>query len=446
MSDLGEKIRGLASNGLFAAIVVGMLIRLLLVPFSLEYDTNFWTIVIRNIESGNGLYLMEGYYYTPVWGYILGFVAAMQNALLDIGDLSTVCYDLVSYIMVDHYAYTDMAVSIVFMLILKLILWVCDLILSVTVYHLVKDRTGDEKKAIIAFLLVFICPHVIGSSSIVVMPDTISAMFTMVTILLLKNEKFFLAGICYSLAVWIKFFPIAIIFVLLCYIYVGAQGDAKEAAKRIAKAIIGFIATSVIIFLPQMMEGTIVRCLAFLIDRINEIIDNGILAILCGIVLASFIIFVVIHVARHMLKTKGDIDDKMMEYSLLLLGICMLSFTNLQYIVTLIPFLVYCLMIVDRYYKYIWIILAVVGFILTFTLNTNAVMLNSIVAYTGLISTDTAMWLFDLLNNEIIFGMSIVDMFCSLANNVQKVILFCIFPVFVIRRLIANNKIPRWHQ
>ncbi len=446
MSELSVKIRSLTSNGLFAAVLIGILIRLLLIPFSLEYDTNFWTIVIRNIESGNGLYLMEGYYYTPVWGYILGFVAGMQNALLDIGDLSVVCYDLVSYIMVDHYAYTDMAVSIVFMLILKTILWICDFILSLTVYHLVKERTEDEKKAVIAFIMVFVCPHVIGSSSIVVMPDTISAMFTMITILLLKNDKYLFAGICYSIAVWVKFFPIAIILVLLCYIYVGTQGNGREAAKRIAKAIIGFMGMSLIIFLPQMMEGTMVRCLAFFIDRIREIINNGIFAILCGVILGTLIIIAAIYIAKHMLKVKGNMDDRMMEYSLLLLGICMLSFTNLQYIVTMIPFLVYCLMTVDRNYKYIWIVLAIAGFILTFMLNTNAVMLNSIVAYTSIVSSDTATWLFDILNEEIVFGLSIVDLFCSFANNIQKIVLFCVVPIFIIRRAIGNKDIFRWHS
>ena len=342
MSDLVERIKDLRSNGLFIAIVIGVLIRMLLIPFSLEYDTNFWTIVIRNIESGNGLYLMEGYYYTPVWGYILGFVARFQNAFLDIGDIARVCYELISYNLVDHYAYTNMAPSIVFIFLLKILLWTCDLVLAMTLYHIVEDRTGDKRKAIIAFVLIFICPHVIGSSSMVVMPDVISAMFTMLTIVLLKKEKFILAGASYSLAVWVKFFPIAIILVLLSYIIVEAKGDGKEAAKMIAKAIIGFMCTSIIIFMPQAMEGTLPRSLAFLTDRIIEIINFGIISIICSLFLAFLIIGVVIYVVRRMLTTVGDAEDRMMEYSMVILSICMILYTNMQYIVTLIPFLVYC--------------------------------------------------------------------------------------------------------
>ena len=213
---------------------------ILLIPFALEYDTNYWALVIRNVESGNGLYFMEGYYYTPVWGYILSFAAGIQNAFFNAGDPSSVCYELLSYSTRDLYAYTDMASSIAILFILKVMLWICDLVLALTVYNLVEERTEDKRKAIIAFVLVFICPHVIGASSVVVMPDVISAMFTMLTIMLLKHERFFLAGICYSFAVWVKFFPIAIILFLLCYIYVKAQGDRKESAKRISLAIAGF--------------------------------------------------------------------------------------------------------------------------------------------------------------------------------------------------------------
>lgn len=446
MSEFIERVKGLRHNGLFIAITIGILIRLLLIPFSLEYDTNYWAVVIRNIESGNGLYVMEGYYYTPVWGYILGLAAGIQNLLTDIGDPSTVCYGLFYYNTVGVYAYTNMASSIWSLLVLKLILWASDLVLSIAVYHLIEERTGDKRKAIIAFILVFICPHVIGSSSMVVMPDTISAMFTVLTILLLKHDRYFLAGVCYSFAVWVKFFPIAIILVLLCYIYVKAEGDRNVAVKRIVLSITGFMGSSVIIFLPQMMEGTLLRSLAFFTDRVVEIIRYGIFSILLAVFLAVAVIAVVIFVARHMLAARENVEDRMMEYSMVILCICMLLYTNMQYLVTLIPFLVYCVMVVDGRYKYIWIALAVAGVIITFMLNTNVAMLNSVIAYTGLISPDSVVPVFKALNDEIFFKFSIVDIFCSFANNLQKITLICILPAFILRRLIANNKIPRWRH
>ena len=74
------------------------------------------------------------------------------------------------------------------------------------------------------------------------------------------------------------------------------------------------------------------------------------------------------------------------------------------------------------------------------------VMFNSIIAYTGMISPETTLPIFDALNEEIVFGFSVIDMFCSFANNVQKITLICILPAFILRRLIADNRIPRWHH
>lgn len=439
MSEFVDKMKVLISRPLFKVILLGIFIRILLIPFSLVYDSNFWTVVIRNIESGYGLYQMEGYYYTPVWGYVLGFVAGIQNLLFDIGDPSVICYDLFSYLSIQGYAYSDMGISIVFLFILKTILTISDLVMSVILYQMVMRRTGDERKATIAFLLLFVCPHIIGASSMITMPDTLSAMFTMLTIVLLRDDKYFFAGICYALAVWVKFFPIAIILVLLCYIYVETEGDVKKAAERIGKAFLGFMLMSVIIFFPQFDEGTLAYCLAFLTDRIIWMIEGGILNVI-GMILGSIaIIFVAMHVGRHMLRSKGDRDDRLMEYSMILLSICMLVFTNLQYLVSLMPFLIYCIVVISDRYKYVWILLAVAGVILTFMLNTNAVMFNSLVVYTDIISSSFTTSLFDVLNEEIILGWSIVDMFCSFANNIQKACLVLIPAIFIIRRLIAKE-------
>ena len=436
MSDFVNRTKQFMSTPLFKVILIGLIIRIIMIPFCLAYDSNYWTIVIRNIESGNGLYQVEGYYYTPVWGYILAFVSGIQNAFFDIGDLSVVCYDLFSYVSIGQYAYSDMALSIVFLFNLKVILTISDLVLSILVYKLVKDRTGDEKKAVIAFFLVFVCPHVLGSSSMVTMPDTLSAMFTILTIVLLKDDRYFFAGITYALAVWVKFFPIAIILVIICYVYAGANGDVRKAFERIGKSFLGFMLISVIIFFPQFMEGTLPQSLAFLTDRVSEIIRWGILSILGVSLIAVAISAISIAVGKHMLRSKGDREDRLMEYSMILLSVCMLLYTNLQYLVTLIPFLVYCIMVVNDRYKWIWILLAVVGAFLTLMLNTNAVMLNSLAVFTDMISVSFATSLFDFLNEEIIANeFSIVDIFCSTGNLLQRVCLIMVPLVFVGCRL-----------
>ena len=64
LMNVKEKVR---EHPLLTITIIGVIIRLLMIPITLVYDSNYWAIVIRNIETGSGLYELEGYYYTPVW-------------------------------------------------------------------------------------------------------------------------------------------------------------------------------------------------------------------------------------------------------------------------------------------------------------------------------------------------------------------------------------------
>ena len=69
-------------------LVVGVAIHLIVMMTSMVYDLDYWAVVIRNIEAGNGLYEAEGYYYTPVWGYLLGLASVIQEYLLCLGEIA----------------------------------------------------------------------------------------------------------------------------------------------------------------------------------------------------------------------------------------------------------------------------------------------------------------------------------------------------------------------
>ena len=82
---------------LAAIVIAGLAIHLLIMLLAMVYDSDYWAIVIRNINAGEGLYGMEGYYYTPVWGYILGLVSAFQNACLSLGDSAVRVFDVIYF-------------------------------------------------------------------------------------------------------------------------------------------------------------------------------------------------------------------------------------------------------------------------------------------------------------------------------------------------------------
>ena len=58
----------------FLIAILSLVVHLVMTAlFSHTYDSEYWLIIMQNIETGNGLYGLNGFYYTPVWGYMLSF-------------------------------------------------------------------------------------------------------------------------------------------------------------------------------------------------------------------------------------------------------------------------------------------------------------------------------------------------------------------------------------
>ena len=68
-------------------------------------------------------------------------------------------------------------ISVAFTFTVNLPLIISDVILAFGVRYLVKDATGDDHKADLAFAMVFLCPLLIGVTCITGMPDTFAATF-----------------------------------------------------------------------------------------------------------------------------------------------------------------------------------------------------------------------------------------------------------------------------
>ena len=49
--------------------VIALAVRLIIMPLvSHDFDIYHWALVIENIQTGDELYGLDGYYYTPTWG------------------------------------------------------------------------------------------------------------------------------------------------------------------------------------------------------------------------------------------------------------------------------------------------------------------------------------------------------------------------------------------
>ena len=261
-------------------VAVGIIIRLVLMSASMVYDLDYWAVVIRNIESGEGLYDAEGYYYTPVWGYVLGFIAACQSMFLELGEVAIRVLEAFPVEIIPDTYYTATAPSIAFIYSVKIPLMIFDLILAYLVMVLAKDYTGDSRKAVLAFAFTFLFPVLMLSSGVIGMPDTIAAVFTVLTVVLLRRGMPFLAGASFSLAVLTKFFPVFLIFVFVAYLIVKHSHliDFVKLARN-----------------RKWKLGKDVGVVVYNDEPVFEILDNGISVIstdfdMMGAVAAKFIL------------------------------------------------------------------------------------------------------------------------------------------------------------
>lgn len=398
----------ICNHPLMTIAVIGIIIRLLMIPVTLVYDSNYWAIVIRNIETGSGLYELEGYYYTPVWGYFLGLISAFQSAFLDLGEMGIRSAEALSVEVPDMYL-TANVTSISFLYSIKIPLMIIDLILSYLIYILVKEVTGDEKKSIIAFALTFICPSLLAATIGIAMPDGISAVFLVLTILLIRHDQPFFAGMCYSVSVLNKFFPAFLFFVILAYMISKYMDDKKRMRNNLLMAIAGGIVMSAILFIPQLLDGTIQYCFTFLSDRSGFSAGESPIELVTSygrLILYSLVIIASVWMSYDLIKNRTDDQfRKFMIYCLTVIGLCFLYPPATQYLVIMTPVVAYFVVVESKKYIRCWILLSVGGFFMTYA-STGTTLL-PLAVYTNMFSVTDVVNFFNMTMTEVIGPINI---------------------------------------
>ena len=248
-------------RGLITVILIGVIVRMML-GYYLEYnnDISAMTTTIANIDSGNGLYSVAGYYYPPVWGYMLAtFGEIIEHLGVDsLGDYFT---EILFMEEIDEEA---IVITPVFSFVYTMYLMISDFLVSAAIYWIIYHFTEDRVKAKIGFTMFFLGIHVFIISAVGGMFDTFSALFTLICIILLLRGMDFSAGIMFALGVLLKLFPAFFIFILIAYI-IKKYPDCWKI--RLSKAIIGAALVTLIIMLPQIIEGTVMNSLSFITGR-----------------------------------------------------------------------------------------------------------------------------------------------------------------------------------
>jgi len=333
-------------------ITIGVAARLVIGLFMTHiYDMYHWGLVIQNINSGNGLYELTGYFYTPVWGYFLGVLAFFQDVLgiAMTGEHLTEAFPMENI----SWYYISTVTTPAFNMSVKMLLLISDLTVGYLIFWLVRDVTKDSRKAVTGFALWFLCPFVIASGSVIGMFDTLSVLMTLLAVIMLRKDRYIESGVMLCMAALMKFFPGFFIFIFVAYILSKNRHDGT-ANKKLMMFLAGIAVTALIVFLPQILEGTIADSFLFITSRLSDGVGYDNIGAAAGYAaLGVYVIAILVSVffaLRIMRNDDPESSDGLLFDALLITTAVMFLYPPLpQYVLLLLPFVIFVFMRDRRY-------------------------------------------------------------------------------------------------
>lgn len=430
-------IKSFFKNPIVVIVLVGLLIRFGLMPlFTYDFDIYHWALIIENINSGNNLYDLAGYYYTPVWGYLLGAISAFADKFLQLDVMGITFTNMLPIESLAYRFHVATITTIQFNVFIKVPLILCDLLVGYIVYKLIIQRTGDKKKATYGFALWFLCPIVIYMSAVQAMFDTFSALLLLLTVFMLYKDKCFIAGMLFSTVFLLKFFPAFCIFVFIAYIYVKHRDDGLFK-RKLLEAILGASLCLLVLILPQIINGQLGDAFSFITDRVASSNIYTTAFTLFGITIA---LIGMIYFGIRMARTKPEnVDKGLFENVLLVLSCAILMSITPQYVIVVIPFLALYIMTTDFSYRKCWIIVSI-GAVTSAAILNNFSLLCSLSEYTGLVSPEWVISSMQALEGTL-FGVTYMDLINWTANIMEYVGILLILAFFFSDKI--HEKFPR---
>ena len=267
MSEGIEKAIAYSKSPFVVVLVLALAIRLILMPiFTSNIDMKYWVDIVSMSESGFGLYDVNGYFYTPIWGYIVDLTIFVAK-IFGLSDMGTYVPEFTKYIDND-YAISPYVSSIYFNIVIKIPLIIVDIIVGIVLYKFVLRHTESENKALFAMALWLLSPLVILESSVHGMFDNISAGLLLLTIIFTYERKYFFAGVFFSLAILTKFFPIFLGLFLIASV-LKREGVEKDGLIKLTSAIVGGVIAFILVELPAILAGKFWESLYFITSRVG---------------------------------------------------------------------------------------------------------------------------------------------------------------------------------
>ena len=307
---------------LILAAITSFTICVLLSLYFHHHDCSYLALGVDSIESGNGVYGLNGFYYPPLFGYVLSTLAFLAD-MFGIPILTVDPIDTAAPAILDRYLFYHPAFPLMF----KTLNALAPLAIGYFIYALVKDHTKNEDTAYKMALAWYFCPITIYMIGIQGQFDVLAIMAAIMCVIALRKKSYFIAGALYAISVLLKMFMAPCIIALVLYIWL-CERDLKVTMKYTAIAAIGALLVAAITYTPLIMDGTWQYSLTFFSDRVTRAWYMtlatllGIIPMLCMMALCAI----------HMIKAdSNDADKELLIWVALLFGMAAAISPGYQY-------------------------------------------------------------------------------------------------------------------
>ena len=344
---------------IFLIAAISLTIHILAIIFLTHLgDPEHWPKIIQTVNSGNGIYGLDGNYYTPLWGYLLSFVDMIIQLTGTVPFFGDMFSELFPWEDIPGTKAGVVSPEITFAT--KIPMAICDIIVGIMIYSIVKEYTNDERKGIIAMALWCFCPMVIYMSSVQGQFDCISTLIVLITIKLLREDRPFLAGISFGFSVWLKMFPSVCLFLFVGYLI--KKYGTNEGLKKTALAAVGALLITVIILIPQLMNGELPIVFGFFTGRTDAGTEFQLYNIVVSIRLYLMLLLTLVLMIWSFIgiqRKSGDLGRYLYLYAGVLITVATIISRGYQYVPSFIVFILLFAMISDdrRSYRmmFLWI-------------------------------------------------------------------------------------------
>jgi len=410
---------------LFSLAILGLVIRYSLGLYtSWSNDVEIWYWIGMSILHGTGLYERMGFFYPPVWGYILGFFIKVAAFFIDPKDFAVEVPALRELSLITGMINTTIT-SPLFNVVFKTPLFISDLLIGLTLYKFIYDTTQDIRKAKKAFIMWFFNPLVIAVSAMHGMFDTIAVFFALLSMIFVYKGKYFLGGSAWMLGILTKIYPIYFVFAFLVFIVSASYSKEKNiiaairnAIRNILAFILGATLSLLLVMLPLFLSGTFDEFLRFVFAgrTIGLIVggfsvwfiknipsfrwvaiwayNNSAIVIKYSIMISLLLLCILgLYMLFHLLKVRTKDEQALyLIYGMILtLVIIYLTspITQPQYLTWIIPFLVLYTILYNPKFKYIIYTISISGIMFYFSLESPLAFFLPLAVYTNVIHVQT---------------------------------------------------------